>query len=297
MLRVFIAIVSCALFLLLSGCLMPQQQVKFQSDIQSLDKRLRNLEQHPNQKASTNQGNQQLNNIGRQQANLKAELESLRVELQNLTGRFEDQQHSMKQLRNELTLAQNDLSLKVAELEPQQTTPTKEPDVHTPQSPLVGNGVSATIPTKQATKQQTAVPTPPLTANQTDNQSAAGADALYQQALQLVQQKGDFSQSRQLFKKFMQQYPAHKLAINAMYWIGETYYGDKKYESAILQFQDVIQKHPQHPKVPAALMKQGLAFYALGDVRNARVILQKVIDSYPATPEADKAQQRLSSWQ
>ncbi|MEA3464421.1 MAG: tetratricopeptide repeat protein, partial [Thermodesulfobacteriota bacterium] len=83
---------------------------------------------------------------------------------------------------------------------------------------------------------------------------------------------------------------------NAMYWIGETYYGDKKYENAILQFQDVIQQHADHPKVPAALTKQGLAFYALGDVNNAQVILQKVITNYPETPEADKAQQRLNSW-
>lgn len=283
MFRLQTLIVCCSMLALLTGCLLPQQQVKFQSDIQSLDKRLRTIEQHPIQRG-TQASSERLNNIGRQQANTKAELDSLRVDLQTLSGRFEDQQFTMQQLRDELTLAQNDLSLKVDNLQSTPVTPT------IPVTPTAKVSQQNHIPLA------TTITTTAIPALTSSPATVDDADKLYRQALQLVQQGGDFGQSRTLFKQFIQQYPAHKLAINAMYWIGETYYGDKKYESAILQFQDVIQQHADHPKIPAALMKQGLAFYALGDVRNAQVILQKVITSYPETPEAIKAQQRLNIW-
>lgn len=269
----------CGLVTLLTGCLLPQQQVQFQSDIQSLDQRLRSIEQRPIQQTTQSIDNNQLTTIRHQQANLNAEMDSLRVDVQTLAGRFEDQQHSIQQLRDELTLAQNDLSLQVSTLENRTTTP------------------STPVPAARLTPP--AVVQPPVAAKQpivAAQKTPASADELYQQALQLVQQSGDFGQSRNLFKQFIQQYPTHKLTVNAMYWIGETYYGDQQYESAILQFQDVIQNHPEHQKIPAALMKQGLAFYALGDTNNAEVILQKVISSYPDSAEAQKAQTRLSTW-
>lgn len=276
---------------LLTGCLLPQQQVQFQSDIQSLDQRLRSIEQRPIQQTTQSLDNNQLTTIRHQQANLKAEMDSLRVDVQTLAGRFEDQQHSIQQLRDELTLAQNDLSLQVSTLENRATSNSSAPLAANSTPPAVQVPVIQTPAVVQTVP--AAIKQPIVAAQSTPNT----ADELYQQALQLVQRGGDFGQSRSLFKQFIQQYPAHDLTVNAMYWIGETYYGDKQYESAILQFQDVIQKYPEHQKIPAALMKQGLAFYALGDTNNAQVILQKVISNYPESPEAQKAQTRLSTWQ
>ncbi|EAT15630.1 tol-pal system protein YbgF [Desulfuromonas acetoxidans] len=279
---------------LLSGCVPLQQTTSNQgAQINALKQRLTALEQRSiSQPPSTDAA--QLRNIARQQANLKAELDTLRVDLQSLTGRLEDQQHSIMQLREELTLSQNDLSLRVAALE---EAKSQTPATATPRQPVTGEQPGVI---EQPDAQPVA---PAVQLNQRDEKPTAASatqdqpDALYHQALQLVQQGSDFTKSRDLFRQFIQSYPQHDLAVNAMYWIGETLYGDKQYESAILQFQDVIQKYPNHPKMPAALMKQGLAFYALGDVRNAKIILQKVVDNYPQTPEADKAQERLKSWQ
>jgi len=276
---------------LLTGCLLPQQQVQFQSDIQSLDQRLRSIEQRPMQQMTATVDNNQLATIRHQQANLKAELDSLRVDVQTLAGRFEDQQHNMQQLRDEVTLTQNDLSLRVSTLENRTTAvPVTQP---------IAPNIPTTTPTiiKPEPSQEPAITTRASQPIVVDKKTTDNAQSLYQQALQLVQQNGDFAQSRDLFNQFIQQYPAHDLSVNAAYWIGETYYGDKQYESAILQFQDVIQKFPEHQKIPAALMKQGLAFYALGDTSNAQVILNKVIADYPDSPEAQKAQTRLSTWQ
>jgi len=283
--------------LLLSGCIPLQQTTSNQStEINTLKQRMIALEQRSQNPAST-ADSVQLRNIARQQANLKAELDTLRVDLQSLTGRLEDQQHGIMQLREELTLAQNDLSLRVAALEEApkqpQTAPVSAPPATTaqPQQPISQPAVTPPPVETPVVEEQPDATTPAAT------QTADEPEALYHQALQLVQQGTEFSRSRELFRQFIRSYPQHELAVNAMYWIGETLYGDKQYESAILQFQDVIQKYPNHPKMPAALMKQGLAFYALGDVRNAKIILQKVVDNYPQTPEADKAKERLASWQ
>jgi tol-pal system protein YbgF len=276
---------------LLTGCLLPQQQVQFQSDIQSLDQRLRSIEQRPIQQTTPLLDNNQLTTIRHQQANLKAEMDSLRVDVQTLAGRFEDQQHSIQQLRDELTLAQNDLSLQVSTLENRAASNSPPPPATNSTPPVIQAPV---IKTPAVVQTAASVVKQPIVTTQS---TPSTADELYQRALQLVQQSGDFGQSRNLFKQFIHQYPTHDLTVNAMYWIGETYYGDKQYESAILQFQDVIQKYPEHQKIPAALMKQGLAFYALGDTNNGQVILQKVISNYPKSPEAQKAQIRLSTWQ
>jgi tol-pal system protein YbgF len=118
--------------------------------------------------------------------------------------------------------------------------------------------------------------------------------ALYEQGLDLIQKKSAFAEGRKLLQDFLKRYPKDPLAVNAQYWVGESYYGEKKYEDAILQFQEVIQQYGDHPKVAAALLKQGLAFKALGDDKNSRLILQKVVDTFPLSDEAKKARERLA---
>ncbi|MBN2644555.1 MAG: tol-pal system protein YbgF [Desulfuromonadaceae bacterium] len=282
------------LLLGLGGC-GPVQMPAFnqtQTDVQNLNQRVSRLEQRATTPASGN--SDQLRNIAVGQAELRAELDSLRVDLQALTGRLADQQQAFEQLRNETNLTQGDLALRLSQLEqgrptvpPATTTTVTSPPPVVSQPPVAQ---TATTNSPAVAPTTVAVSTPP-------SQKEGTADQLYHQALHLVQQEQDFPRSRELFQRFIQQYPSHELAVNAQYWIGETLYGDKKYENAILQFQDVIQLYPDHPKVPAALLKQGLAFYGLGDTRNARIILQKVVNSYPQSPEAEKARQRLTSWQ
>jgi tol-pal system protein YbgF len=97
-----------------------------------------------------------------------------------------------------------------------------------------------------------------------------------------------------MLESFIEKYPKHDLYINALYWIGESYYGEKRYESAILQFQDVISKYPSTAKAPAALLKQALAFNALGDAENARTTMQKLLEKYPNSQQAAAAKKYLS---
>lgn len=110
-------------------------------------------------------------------------------------------------------------------------------------------------------------------------------DQLYITAKQAFDQ-GNFAASRETFKTFLTKYPASGRADNAQFWIGETYYLEKWYEKAILEYQNVIEKYPKGNKVEASLLKQGFAFLNLGDKANARLILKELVDKHPKSNEA-----------
>ena len=117
--------------------------------------------------------------------------------------------------------------------------------------------------------------------------------AEYEAALTLVQKEESFERGRQALQTFVKTYPENELKVNALYWIGEAYYGEARYEDAILQFQKIMQEYPEHNKAAAAQLKQALAFSALGDAATTKVLLQKVVKLYPGTDAAQKAGERL----
>jgi tol-pal system protein YbgF len=108
-------------------------------------------------------------------------------------------------------------------------------------------------------------------------------------------QKGDYDGARRKFEAFLKQYPNTELSDNAQFWIGETYYGKKDYEKAILEYEKAIAKYPEGDKIPAALFKQALAFLELGDKTNGRNLLRRVMERYPHSDQADMAKKRLDA--
>jgi len=84
-------------------------------------------------------------------------------------------------------------------------------------------------------------------------------------------------------------------AVNAAYWIGETYYAEKAFDKAVLQFEDVIQKYGDD-QGRSALYKQALAFDALKDRKSARLVMKKVIERFPLAEETKKAKEKLKEW-
>jgi len=120
------------------------------------------------------------------------------------------------------------------------------------------------------------------------------AGDLYKDAYEIYQ-KGDYEGARRKFEAFLKQYPNTELSDNAQFWIGESYFGKKDYEKAILEYEKAIAKYPEGDKIPAALLKQALAFLELGDKTNGRNLLKKVIERYPQSEQADMAKKRLDT--
>jgi tol-pal system protein YbgF len=106
---------------------------------------------------------------------------------------------------------------------------------------------------------------------------------------------GNYTEAREGFEKLLTDHPASPRADNAQFWIGETYYLEKWYEKAILEYQKVIENYPSGNKVPAALLKQGLSFVNIGEPNNARLIFTELIAKYPGTNEASIAKSKLDA--
>jgi tol-pal system protein YbgF len=123
---------------------------------------------------------------------------------------------------------------------------------------------------------------------------SARAGDLYKDAYESYQ-KGNYEGARRKFEAFLKQYPNTELSDNAQFWIGETYYGKKDYEKAILEYEKAIAKYPEGDKIPAALLKQALAFLELGDKTNGRNLLKRVMERYPQSEQADMAKKRLET--
>ncbi|MEJ2154744.1 MAG: tol-pal system protein YbgF [Desulfobacteraceae bacterium] len=126
-------------------------------------------------------------------------------------------------------------------------------------------------------------------------QAEDSAKVLYEKARQAYD-NGEMDKARQLFKKLIQSYPESNSADNAQFWIGESYYREKWYERAILEYQTVIEKYPKGNKVPAAMLKQGLALLKIKEKSSARLILQELVKKYPKASESKIAAKKLKEF-
>lgn len=103
-------------------------------------------------------------------------------------------------------------------------------------------------------------------------------------AEKLAQQ--NYVSARESFEVLLKNYPKSELADKAQFQLAESYFGEKKYENAILAYQVVIAKYLKSSKRPAALYKQARSFEKLGDTVNAKERDKDLIKVYPNSPEA-----------
>ncbi len=96
------------------------------------------------------------------------------------------------------------------------------------------------------------------------------------------------------FRNFVERFPRHDFADNAQYWLGEAFYDQKRYKSALVEFRKVIDNHPQGNKVPDALLKLGYCYLQNGNAAEAKAVWKQVIAVYPKSNPASLAKQKLS---
>jgi tol-pal system protein YbgF len=105
--------------------------------------------------------------------------------------------------------------------------------------------------------------------------------------------KGNYEMAIESFKLYRQQFPDSPLADNALYWIGECRYSQRKFEEAIDAFDELIVAYPQGDKASAAHLKKGLSFIELGRKPEALAALKILVAKYPLEEEARIAQDKI----
>jgi tol-pal system protein YbgF len=202
--------------------------------------------------------------VRRLSADSQATIDSTKTEMQSLNGKIDDMAESLKKPTEDLARYRDDTDKRIIALEDRIVR------------------LQATL--DDFTKKMTDLSRPKEVAPTPESTYMKGLDAF---------KAGDLPGARDVFTKFLEQYPQHDLAANAQYWIGETYYSEKNYEPAILAFQEVIKVYPLKDKVPAAMLKQAMAFRAIDDSKSAKYVLKKLTEGYPKSDEAAKAKDLL----
>jgi len=96
--------------------------------------------------------------------------------------------------------------------------------------------------------------------------------------------KARYGRAARAFQEFLQRHPKGRFAGNAYYWLGETYFAQKKYRQAAIRFADGFQKFPRHPKAPDNLLKLGMAMAKLNKPREACASWAELRRRYPGAP-------------
>ncbi len=133
-----------------------------------------------------------------------------------------------------------------------------------------------------------------LTEAQTPKTPPPPADmtGAYEAALSLYKAK-NYPDAIDQFQGLLKAGIKDDLASNCHYWIGESYYGLKKYDEAIQNFEMVFDYKKSSKKAASQLMI-GNSYLASGNMVAAKEAYQKVVSGYPSSSYVEKAQQKLA---
>lgn len=251
-----LALVAAAL---VGGCILPPEEDPVLLKLDELDQRVGSIER-----------------VVRNESLLRiaSELEILREEVRELRGATEALQYEAENAATRQRDQYLDLDQRLQSLERR----TRAGDAALPPGalppdgePLAGSGTGVVGP----------APT------------AGGNDqASYQAALELLRQ-GRYAQAEEGFRLFLSDFPDSPLIDNAIYWLAETYYVNRDFDTALATFRRVLAEHPNSRKAPDALLKAGFCEYELKQLDAARATLQSVVAQYPDSTAARLATQRL----
>ncbi|SDO06182.1 tol-pal system protein YbgF [Desulfonauticus submarinus] len=143
-----------------------------------------------------------------------------------------------------------------------------------------------------------------ISSNKTNNISVSEQESNLTQSDNFLYQKGlslilanKLKKGRTVLNNILKFYPKSKLVPNALYWIGESYYGEGKYAKSILTFKRIVNSYPTHYKASHALLKIAYAYAELGDKENAKFYLKILLQDYPKSDVVAKAKKKLKMLQ
>lgn len=113
-----------------------------------------------------------------------------------------------------------------------------------------------------------------------DASAVSGADDLYKAAYTHLL-KRRFGAAESGFTKFLKSHRKHKLAGNAQYWLGESYYARGRYKQAAQAFLSGYRDFSSSPKAPDSMLKLGMSLRQLGQKKHACATFKQLSERYP----------------
>lgn len=231
-----------------------------------------------------------------QAARFGVEMDALRSDFRKAMGQSEETAYSLEKRleavnRMEEIVSRMDVRLSRLEdfVDVEGRRKPGAPPAHSPAPVVPAPALPAAAPAPPVT-----APAPPVVPEVPAAEAAKSLNEkdLFAKGKEAVEQ-GKYEDARTYLAVFLARFGEAKLADNAQYYVGETYFQEKWYERAVLEFQTVIEKYPAGDRVPAALLRQAMSFELMGDKENAGYVYKELIKKFPKSSEATQAKKKL----
>jgi tol-pal system protein YbgF len=199
---------------------------------------------------------------------------NLTLELRRLQSRVDNQQQAIADLSGKVDALANQLrsqSIDISRIQRPSGAASAAAGQTTPSAPAVGT-------------------TPAAAAGSLTTVADGSPTEVYLQAFGNYA-SGRYQAAIQGFEAFLQRYPNNSYAGNARFWLGDCYFNQQQYATAVDQFNRVLSDYPNTPKAPDALLKIATAQLQLGLQDEARGSLDALNLRYPKSAAAKKAQE------
>lgn len=110
----------------------------------------------------------------------------------------------------------------------------------------------------------------------------------------IFQERGDFPQAEETFKKVISKVEDQYLGFAACYGMGTMAAGQKNYEEAARHFKAAATRFPRHFNAPVALVEAGECLRKISKYEEAKEMYKKVMKDYPKARAADDARNNLA---
>lgn len=199
-----------------------------------------------------------LENRNRLQLQMQQRIDEMALEINELRGQLEKNSYDMQQMLQR----QRELFIELDKVRSQPVAPVAQVEE---QAPAKGKGT--------------------FSAN-ADEQTA------YQNAVDLILKKRDYTGAIAAFKQFQTDYPDSSFTPNSHYWLGQLYFAKKQDKDAVKSFASVV-SYKDSNKRADALMKLGDIALRNNNAEQANKYYQQVVSEYPNSASAKQAQERL----
>ncbi len=201
-----------------------------------------------------------LENRNRVQLQMQQQLDEMALEISELRGQLEKSSYDMQQMLQR----QRELFIELDKVRTQ--APIASTDV--PEAVSAETASSGTF------------------SSNVDEQTA------YQNSVDLILKKRDYTGAIAAFQQFQKDYPESTFTPNSHYWLGQLYFAKKQDKEAVKSFAAVI-AYKESNKRADALVKLGDIAARNNNAEQAKKYYQQVLSEYPNSASAKLAQERL----
>ncbi|WP_239923509.1 YbgF trimerization domain-containing protein [Agaribacterium haliotis] len=189
-------------------------------------------------------------------AELFYQIQLMQQELMELRGQVDEQNHLIKQLKQQRLDDYVDLDRRIAEL-----------------------GQAAPAPagaTRSPAASSSSLPVASQQAAQAGQADSASEMAHYKSATKLILVEKNYDAGVARLQEHLTLYPKGRYAGNSMYWLGEVHLAKSELPEARQWFERLLAEFPLHSKANDAKYKLATVLHQQGDDSQAKALLQEV---------------------